>query len=336
MSTSSTNSSESRIAVITGAGSGIGLNFARKLYYRNDFTHMILAVRNEKRGEETLAAIKDTSAIKISTSSITPSTQLIPIPCDQNSLVSVVNFCKQVKTQFSHIDLLVLNSGTISGSAFEKTSTATIDGFEAVFGINHVSHFAIFQSLLPLLQKSSPRTVPSNYSSTITYTFPRVVLTASHGHNFSKVPDNGTSIPAWKEIATKLGRSGCFEAYCDSKLANVLQCMEIQHKYGPLITANCLHPGGIRETNIWNPQKGIAKFLIDGIMFPIGKLFGAWQTVDEGGDTILACVEDKEGGKYRNVHKWEKPSKIGQNIEAAHALWKASEELLQEKGYDNM
>lgn len=157
MSTAS-SSSFTRVAVITGAGSGIGLNFARKLYQRNDFSHIILAVRNEKRGHETIEAIKKDN---VSSSSSTTTSNLIAVPCDQNSLASVASFCKQVSTLVNRIDLLVLNAGTLSGNAFDKTSIATVDGLESVFGVNHVSHFAMFQSLVPLLLNVTPETISS-------------------------------------------------------------------------------------------------------------------------------------------------------------------------------
>ena len=66
-------------------------------------------------------------------------------------------------------------------------------------------------------------------------------------------------------------------------------------------------------------------------MFPLGRLFGAWQSVDEGGDAIAACADPAAaGGQYRDVARWVAPSKVAGDPAIAAVLWAASEALVDE------
>jgi NAD(P)-dependent dehydrogenase (short-subunit alcohol dehydrogenase family) len=313
-------------AVITGASNGIGLRFARNLLAKKQYGHVLFSARSQARCDELLAAIADVDKGE---------TRVDALVCDMAALVSVRDFCTAVAAKVDSgagIALLVLNAGMISGSAFAKTSVQSADGLEAVFAVNHLAHFLMVRELLPLLRVAGAKEAAAAGGPSSAARGSRVVLTASEGHAFSKPPRKGKDEASWREIATVLGRSSCFEAYADSKLANVLTAQELQRRFaGEGITANSLHPGGIRDTGIWAPQAGLAKFLIDGLMFPIGNLFGVWQSVDDGASAIAACVESPEGGLHRNVHKWVGPAPIGKDPEVAKALWGASEALLAEK-----
>jgi retinol dehydrogenase-12 len=306
------------VAVITGASNGIGLRFARNLLAARKHALVLFSARSPKRCDELLASIADVDK---------GTTRVEALVCDMASLSSVRDFCAAVTSRVdaaAGISLLVLNAGMISGSAFDKTSATSSEGLEATFATNHLSHFLMLRELLPLLKAAGKNSKAGGGC--------RVVLTASEGHAFSKPPRKGQDEAAWREVGSVLGRSSCFEAYADSKLANVLMAMEVQRRYAAEgITACSLHPGGIRETGIWAPQAGMAKFLIDGIMFPIGRLFGMWQSVDDGAAAIQACVDSPEGGRYRHVAKWQDPAPIGRDPVAAQALWAASDALLAEK-----
>jgi NAD(P)-dependent dehydrogenase (short-subunit alcohol dehydrogenase family) len=312
------------VALITGASNGIGLRFARNLLAKRQFARVIFSARSSARCGELLAAIADVPR---------GDTAVEALVCDMASLASVRDFCRDVTARVPAdvgISLLVLNAGMISGSAFDKTAARSADGLEAVFAVNHLAHFLMVRELLPLLRAAGRKAVTGGDGGAPSGC--RVVLTASEGHAFSKPPRKGRDEAAWREVGTVLGRSSCFEAYADSKLANVLTAAEIQRRYaGDGITANSLHPGGIRETGIWAPQAGFAKFLIDGLMFPIGRVFGVWQSVDDGAAAIAACVESPDGGRYRNVAAWRDPAPVGRDPVAAAALWAASEALLAEK-----
>lgn len=299
------------VAVITGANAGIGLNFTRKLLAKGSYSTVIITGRSQTRCDETATELRKCVA---------PSSpvDVDAIVCDLDSLASVAQFCDAVKRRVSKIDLLVLNAGFLSGPALEMTAKKSKDGLEQTFAANHLAHWCMQESLLPLLKAAGNA---------------RVVITASESHRTPTVPHGGHTVDAWTQIACETGRGTCMGAYGDSKLANVLHASEIQRRYGSFgITANSLHPGMIRDTNIWQPQAGVSLFLIDYLLMPVGWLLGGRRSVDQGGDNLMMCVEEKQGGKYANCETFEKPSAIARDEKAAQALWEASEALCKKYG----
>lgn len=230
-----------------------------------------------------------------------------------SSLASVDEFAAAIAARVRSINLLVCNAGTLSGNAFDAATARTIDGLETTFATNHLSHFALVARLEAQVRGGSAR----------------VVLTSSEGHAMVK-PDSVADTAAWRRVATETGRDSCLSAYCKSKLANVLHAHEIQRRWAADgVTANALHPGSIRETGIWATQHGCTACCMDWCMVPIGKLFCRWQTVDQGGDAIMACADqDEKGGRYRSVNRWVEPSPLARDPVVAAALWEASEELV--------
>jgi NAD(P)-dependent dehydrogenase (short-subunit alcohol dehydrogenase family) len=323
-----------RVVVMTGASSGIGLNWARKALARCGIARLVIAARSSARCAEALALIAlPPGGVTTAAQLPAPAASVEPIlvngarvealPCDLGSLASVAEFAASVQSLLgasSPVHLLVLNAGLVSGSAFDKTARSSADGYEMTFSTNHLAHFALARALEPQLRVAGAAGGA------------RIVLTSSEGHRMAKLPRGGRDEAAWREVATVLGRGSCFSAYADSKLANALHAVELQRRLaGAGVSANALHPGAIRETGIWEPQRGLASFLIDGVMFPLGRLFGAFQSVDEGGDAIAACADPAAaGGQYRDVARWVAPAKVASDPAVAAALWAASGALVDE------
>jgi NAD(P)-dependent dehydrogenase (short-subunit alcohol dehydrogenase family) len=124
-------------AVVTGAGSGLGLEVARGLAGRG--AAVVLAVRDPARGEAALRHINS------------PAARLATL--DLASLASVRAFA----TGFpGRLDILVNNAGVMA----VPRRLLTPDGFELQFATNHLGHYALTGLLLPaLLQAPSPRVV---------------------------------------------------------------------------------------------------------------------------------------------------------------------------------
>jgi NAD(P)-dependent dehydrogenase (short-subunit alcohol dehydrogenase family) len=114
-----------RIAVITGANTGLGYETAAALA-AND-AHVVLAVRNVEKGKQAAARIGgDVSVVEL----------------DLTSLASVRTAADELKSRFDHLDLLINNAGVMT-----TPKATTADGFELQFGTNHLGHFA-FTGLL--------------------------------------------------------------------------------------------------------------------------------------------------------------------------------------------
>jgi NAD(P)-dependent dehydrogenase (short-subunit alcohol dehydrogenase family) len=135
-------SQSGRIAVVTGANSGIGLETARALAERG--AHVVLACRNQTKGAAALAELK---AI--------PDASVELMALDLADLSSVRTFAEAFDAAHERLDILVNNAGVMM-TPLSKTA----DGFEMQFGTNHLGHFALTGLLLDkLLAAEAPRIV---------------------------------------------------------------------------------------------------------------------------------------------------------------------------------
>ena len=121
-----------RIALVTGANSGIGYEAARALAARG--AHVLLACRDVGRGEAARARIAAEQ----------PAASLELLPLDLAQLAQVREAAARVNEKHGRLDLLCNNAGVM---AIERGLSA--DGFELQLGINHLGHFALTGLLLP-------------------------------------------------------------------------------------------------------------------------------------------------------------------------------------------
>ncbi|MFE9442626.1 oxidoreductase [Streptomyces sp. NPDC006602] len=121
-----------RVAVVTGANSGIGYVTARELARRG--ARVVLACRSEARG----TAAGDRMVAEV------PGAEVELARLDLGDLASVRRFA--AASSNDRLDLLVNNAGVM---ALPYGTTA--DGFETQFGVNHLGHFALTGLLLPTL-----------------------------------------------------------------------------------------------------------------------------------------------------------------------------------------
>lgn len=123
-----------RVAVITGANSGLGLETARVLAGRG--ATVILGCRSRSRGAEARADILRDH----------PDAHVEILEIDVASLESVADAAAALRDSFKVVDLLVLNAGIMATPRRE-----TVDGFESQLATNHLGHFAFTGHLLGAL-----------------------------------------------------------------------------------------------------------------------------------------------------------------------------------------
>ncbi|MFJ9004088.1 oxidoreductase [Streptomyces canus] len=130
-----------RVAVVTGANSGIGYVTARELARKG--ARVVLACRSERRGHEARDRLLDE----------VPGAHTEFARLDLGDLSSVREFAATYP--YDRLDLLINNAGVM---ALPYGTTA--DGFETQFGTNHLGHFALTGLLLPtLLETPAARVV---------------------------------------------------------------------------------------------------------------------------------------------------------------------------------
>jgi NAD(P)-dependent dehydrogenase (short-subunit alcohol dehydrogenase family) len=126
-----------RVAVVTGANTGIGFETARVLAARG--AHVVLACRDETRARQ--AADRITGLV--------PGASVGTVRCDLASLASVGKAAAELAGRAPANDLLVNNAGVMM-TPYGRTE----DGFEQQFGINHLGPFALTGQLLPSLLRA--------------------------------------------------------------------------------------------------------------------------------------------------------------------------------------
>src|SRR5215469_5897489 len=197
---------QGRLAVITGANTGLGFQTARVLAARG--ASVVLAVRDTDKGKQAAARIAAAAA------GADVTVQRLDLAC----LESIRAAAGELRARHPAIDLLINNAGVM----FPPKQT-TGDGFELQLGTNHLGHFALTGLLLPQMLP-----VPGS----------RVVTLSSLAHrlrariNF----DDLQSERSYRRAA----------AYGQSKLANLMFTYELHRRLSSAATttiAVAAHPG---------------------------------------------------------------------------------------------
>jgi len=144
-----------KIAIVTGANSGIGYETARALA-RKEAT-VILACRNKDKGETAVRQIAQEY----------PEAKAELMQLDLSDLASVRRFADEFASHYVRLDILINNAG-IMRTPYGKT----VDGFELQFGTNHLGHFALTGLLLDLIVRTPQA---------------RVITVSSGGHRFGEI-----------------------------------------------------------------------------------------------------------------------------------------------------
>jgi len=205
------NSLAGKIAVVTGAASGIGTETAKQLVYAG--ATVLVGVRNVEVG---LAALEAAGVDK---------TKVIVEQLDLEDLSSVAAFAAKVNAQ-PRVDHLVLNAGIMALPLCEHNKY----GWERQIATNHYGHFHLLTLVLPKLKAQAYPT--------------RVVAVSSMAHRRGTLDLSDVHFKKGREYSP-------WVAYGQSKGANILMIRQLADDLGENshITALSLHPGVI-ATNL--------------------------------------------------------------------------------------
>ena len=207
-----------RVAVVTGANTGLGFETARALAAKGAM--VVIAVRDVGKGKSAAAKIVDAH----------PGAKVGVLELDLTSLASVRAAADRLRADHERIDLLVNNAGVMYTPRSE-----TKDGFELQFGTNHLGHFALTGLLLERM-----RTVAGS----------RIVAVSSVGHRIRSAIDFDDL-----EFRNNYDR---VSAYGRSKLANLLFTYELERRLrqaGASPSALAAHPGVAATELVRNSPK---------------------------------------------------------------------------------
>jgi NAD(P)-dependent dehydrogenase (short-subunit alcohol dehydrogenase family) len=136
-----------RVAVVTGANTGLGFETALALAGKG--ARVVLACRNQEKAE----------AAKVRIVARYPGAQVESRDIDTGSLQSVRQFAQSFGSKFERLDLLINNAGVMITPHFTSP-----DGFEGQLAVNYLGHFLLTGLLLPLIQKTPKARIVSLYS----------------------------------------------------------------------------------------------------------------------------------------------------------------------------
>ena len=291
-----------RTVLITGANSGLGFE-ATKAFAVNGAT-VIMACRSVERGQDAATAVREAVG---ATEAI-----LNVRECDLASLESVESFANGLKSDHDSIDTLCNNAGVMAIPRQE-----TEDGFEKQLGVNHLGHFALTAHLLDLLVETDGET--------------RVVSHSSGAHTAGEI--NFDDLHREESY-------GKWEAYGQSKLANLLFAYELQRRFddaGITDTKSVACHPGYADTNLQYRGPEASGSKLRYAMMKVVNTAVA-QSAAQGALPLLyaAPAPDVAGGEYygpgglmnmRGAPERQESNSASRDEKTAERLWEVSEEL---------
>jgi len=217
-----------RLALVTGASSGLGLETCRALAARG--ATVVMACRSRQRGEAARQALLTSTDKGSAADPDCPAPAVASrwgaldlLDLDLADLASVRSAAAEVAERYGRLDLLINNAGVMA-----PPRTLSRDGLELQFATNHLGHFVLTLQLLPLLRQSPAA---------------RVVHVTSGAQYFGRI--------GFDDLQGER-RYDRWRAYGQSKLANVMTAVELQKRLeaeGSGVLSLAAHPG-LARTNL--------------------------------------------------------------------------------------
>jgi NAD(P)-dependent dehydrogenase (short-subunit alcohol dehydrogenase family) len=132
--------SMSKIALVTGANKGIGLETSRQLAQQG--VHVIMAARDSGKGGAAAEKLKSQGL------------DVESVELDVSVASSIAAAVKQVATKHGHLDILINNAGLDAGIAGKGASEQTMEAWHKTFDTNFFGLVAVTQAFMPLLKKA--------------------------------------------------------------------------------------------------------------------------------------------------------------------------------------
>ncbi len=278
-----------KIAIVTGANSGIGFETAKALAAKN--ATVIMACRNPSKAQAAITDIKKA----------VPNAKLEFIELDLADLASVKAFSHSFKEKYARLDMLINNAGIMM-----PPYTKTKDGFEVQFGANHLGHFALTGQVMDVISASKGA---------------RVVNVSSGAHRMGTNSIKFDDLNAEKEYKP-------MAVYAQSKLANLLFSRQLNSYFqtqGIDAIATSAHPGWT-GTNL---QQHSFLFKMFNPLFAQKPPMGALPTLFAATESLKPNDYAGPSGfqEMRGYPKLVDMSDAAKDDALAKRLWKVSEEL---------
>ncbi len=288
-----------RVALVTGANSGIGFEAARVLAERG--AHVVLACRSEDKARAAAEEIRGAG----------PAGSVETLPLDLMRLASVREAADRFRASHDRLDLLINNAGIMA-----VPEGRTEDGFERQMGTNHFGHFALTGLLLDLLLATPDA---------------RVVTVSSGAHRWGRIDFDNLHWDRGYNRFRAYGQSKLANLLFTAELQRRLE------RGGHKLLALSAHPG-MSRTELGQSRDGVAPGLFDKVLRRLSQGF-LQSAYMGSLPTLRAAVDpDARPGEYYGPdgrgelrgHPVQVPtSRAANDAEVARRLWEVSEQLTE-------
>jgi NAD(P)-dependent dehydrogenase (short-subunit alcohol dehydrogenase family) len=284
-----------KVALVTGANSGIGFETARGLARAG--AHVVLACRDLDKAR----------AAEVRIRAELPDAALEPLGCDLSRLAAVREAAQHFTATHQRLDVLCNNAGVM---AIPRSLSA--DGFEMQFAVNHLGHFALTGLLLqPLLRAAAAR----------------VVTVSSSAHRIGRIHFDDLDGEHGYQKWVAYGQSKLANLLFAYELRSRLRACGVA-----AISLAC-HPG-YAATNLQHVGPALTGARVRALFYRLGNALiaqsaehGAWPTLYAAtapdvasGDYIGPSGPGELAGSPTHVHS----SRISHDPELAERLWRVS------------
>jgi NAD(P)-dependent dehydrogenase (short-subunit alcohol dehydrogenase family) len=283
-----------RVAVVTGASSGIGKEAAKALAAQG--WRVIAIGRDPTRTEAAEAEIRAAA----------PTAQLTMIRADLSLMEDAARAARDIASLTDRVHVLINNAG---GMASARVITS--EGYEQNFAGNHLGPFLLTTRLLPLLRAAAATSPPGTV---------RIINTSSDASEMIK------GLP-WDDLQL-LDAFTPGAAYCNAKLANVLFARGLARRLaGDGIVAHALHPGTVDSNFVTHAEARTQAYIrsLPALTPAKGADTLIWlATAEEAGLTT---------GGYFYQRKPRTPNPLADDAAAVELLWDETEKLIAKSGF---
>ncbi|TMW65468.1 hypothetical protein Poli38472_008110 [Pythium oligandrum] len=288
-----------KVFIVTGATSGIGLECARTLA-KIPNVHVIVAGRNRQRVDNSVTDINKTAA---------QNTIVEGAIVDISSLQSVRNFADTMRQRDLQVFSLVCNAG------IQVTKQShTVDGFESTIGTNHVGHFL----LVKLLQDRTKR----------------VITLSSETHDLAeRTGMPGPNVSDLEQMAKGYTKFNPQEAYTTSKLCNLLHAKEMARRFPNGPEAIAYSPGLTLDTGLLREHPKVVVSLILLVFRAVYWFRNQRTSTSAHSGAYMASIASADSleangwhnGDYFSIDRVVNASEQACDASLATALWDKSE-----------
>lgn len=290
-----TGNSRQRVAVVTGASSGIGKSTARMLAEQG--WHVIGTGRHPERTAAAEAELRAAAS---------PEARVDFLRGDFDLMADVLRIAGEIEQRTDRVDVLVNNAGGV-----RDRQVVTPEGNEGTFAANHLSAFLLTRELLPLLKAAAADSPPG---------LVRVIAVSSLAHEYTQGFD-------WNDPQT-IDNCSTNSAYCRAKLANILFTRELARRLAADgIVAQAMHPGRVDSNFASHGDQAMQDYFktatdVDTPDKPAKTI--AW--------LATSAEAGKQSGRYFYDCEEVSPAPHALDDEAARRLWGESEKILEHMG----